>query len=105
MNMSGKKKRLEKFLGETVRVRFKAPSGRTLILPEDTLVYKEGRKDLKEGFYLNEQGYRLLLSQFAGTYTVSTSHGECSVLVFELGKKVMEPLSHELIKNMYYLNN
>jgi len=102
--MSEKKKRLEKFLGETVRVRFKAPSGRTVILPEDTLVYKEGTKDLKEGFYLNEQGYRLLPSQFAGTYIVSTQHGECSVLLFDIGKKIMEPLSHELIKNGFYQN-
>jgi hypothetical protein len=105
MMMSEKKKRLEKFLGEKIRVRFKSPSGRIVTLPEDTLVYKEGRKNIKEGFYLHEQGYRLIPSQFAGTKIIRARNGLCLMLLFELGKYIMEPLSYESIKTSSNLSN
>ncbi len=104
MDMSQKKRKLEKFLGETVRIRLKAPSGKTVLLPEDTLIYKEGVGIEREGFYLSKQRYRLMVSQFAGDYIISTSHGKLPVLLFEVGKKIMEPMSHELIKNGFYKN-
>lgn len=105
MIMQERKKRLEKFLGEKVRVRFKAPSGRTVLLPEDTLVYKEGSGSFREGFYLHEQGYRLIPSQFTGIGTMCAREGASLVLLFEVGKKVMEPLSYESIKLANYMRN